>query len=293
MKRKAWLLLAVVPVLLGTYTLKRSLIPAPASGGETSVAQPARPDSSRKPSRDLDAVTASQSPSQKSLSADLDPFAVLDRQFAARRKAETARFAEMEASLKARIQPALDASAAKHQRDMENLKEMNLSAEQKNQWLKQLSLQYDKNRLEIKGTIQPDLEGLTTRRTEASEKLEAERAEKHTRLQEIETMAENGQMDPVAAKRAQFEILGVALPDSAFQAGPGQSAQAEAAAAPSPNGVPAVAAIMETSDNRFCALIEDALMYEGGTVRGYRVRKIQADSVEFEKDGQTWVQKVN
>jgi hypothetical protein len=28
-------------------------------------------------------------------------------------------------------------------------------------------------------------------------------------------------------------------------------------------------------------------------VKGYRVKKIQADSVEFERDGQTWVQKVN
>jgi hypothetical protein len=56
---------------------------------------------------------------------------------------------------------------------------------------------------------------------------------------------------------------------------------------------PRVETIVATGDNRFSALIGDALVPEGGTVRGYRVRQITADSVEFEKDGKTWVQKVD
>jgi hypothetical protein len=59
------------------------------------------------------------------------------------------------------------------------------------------------------------------------------------------------------------------------------------------NPIPKVEAIMGGADNQFRALIGDALMSEGSVVRGYRVRKILAGSVEFEKNGKTWVQKVN
>ena len=45
-------------------------------------------------------------------------------------------------------------------------------------------------------------------------------------------------------------------------------------------------------DGRFFISAEAGPAYEGDTIKGYRVRKIHADSVEFEKDGKTWVQKV-
>ena len=57
--------------------------------------------------------------------------------------------------------------------------------------------------------------------------------------------------------------------------------------------LPRVAAIMAGADNKFCALVGDALVSEGDTVQGYRVRAIRTDAVEFERDGQTWTQKVN
>ena len=56
--------------------------------------------------------------------------------------------------------------------------------------------------------------------------------------------------------------------------------------------IPKVGAIMGGT-GRFEALIGEAFVSEGDVVRGYRVKKIQADSVEFERDGKTWVQKVN
>jgi hypothetical protein len=62
---------------------------------------------------------------------------------------------------------------------------------------------------------------------------------------------------------------------------------------PAANPTPKVQAIMAGADGRLCALIGDSFVSEGATVQGYRVKKIQADSVEFEKDGRTWVQKVN
>jgi hypothetical protein len=62
---------------------------------------------------------------------------------------------------------------------------------------------------------------------------------------------------------------------------------------PTENPTPKVEAIMTGTDGRLCALIGDGLVSEGATVQGYRVKTIQPNSVEFEKDGQTWMQKVN
>ncbi len=56
---------------------------------------------------------------------------------------------------------------------------------------------------------------------------------------------------------------------------------------------PHVEAILAGADHQFRALVGDALVSEGGTVQGYRVRKVQADSVTFERDGQIWVQKLD
>ena len=41
------------------------------------------------------------------------------------------------------------------------------------------------------------------------------------------------------------------------------------------------------------SVIGDAVVSEGNTVHGHRVRKVHADSVEFEKDGKTSAQKVD
>ena len=57
--------------------------------------------------------------------------------------------------------------------------------------------------------------------------------------------------------------------------------------------IPTVEAIMGSAPGRFQALIGDAFVSEGNVVQGYRVQKIHAESVEFEKEGKTWTQKVN
>ena len=62
------------------------------------------------------------------------------------------------------------------------------------------------------------------------------------------------------------------------------------AAAPTPK----VEAIAGGAGGQFQALIGDGFVAEGDMVQGgYRVKRIQADSVEFEKDGKTWVRNVN
>jgi len=56
---------------------------------------------------------------------------------------------------------------------------------------------------------------------------------------------------------------------------------------------PRVEAIMRGTDGRLLALVGDGLVPEGTIVQGYRVQNIRTDSVEFEKDGKTWVQKID
>jgi hypothetical protein len=227
---------------------------------------------------------------------DLDPFALLDNQYEAQRAAETARYEEREAGLKARIQPALDACDAQYRSDLEALARKDLNADQKLQWNKELNTQYDKARLGIKRTIQSDLDELAAKREEALAKLEADRTAKRTRLQEIQTLADSGQLDPRAAKRSQFEVLGISLPPEATQSPPAAQehpAPTGTEGTPPQDSAPRVEAVIAVAENRLCALVGDTLVSEGDTVQGCRVRKIHADSVEFEKDGQTWVQKVN
>jgi hypothetical protein len=70
-------------------------------------------------------------------------------------------------------------------------------------------------------------------------------------------------------------------------------AQSETARKQAGDPTPRVEAIVGGIGGRFGALIGDGLVSEGAAVQGYRVKKIRVDSVEFEKDGRTWVQKVN
>jgi len=77
------------------------------------------------------------------------------------------------------------------------------------------------------------------------------------------------------------------VPAVATEAGPAEQEER------SGDSLPQVEAIIADTGNRFRALVGDALVSEGSMVHGYRVRKVQADGVEFEKDGQIWVQKLN
>jgi hypothetical protein len=76
-------------------------------------------------------------------------------------------------------------------------------------------------------------------------------------------------------------------PAVATEAGPAEQEELSSDTAPKVGG------IIADTGNRFRALVGDALVSEGSMVQGYRVRKVQADGVEFEKDGQIWVQKLN
>lgn len=55
---------------------------------------------------------------------------------------------------------------------------------------------------------------------------------------------------------------------------------------------PRLEGIGKGTDGRFYALVGGTLVYEGDTAHGYQVRKVHAYSVEFEKDGKVWVQKI-
>jgi len=56
---------------------------------------------------------------------------------------------------------------------------------------------------------------------------------------------------------------------------------------------PAIEGIGMSANNRFYVLINGRLVDEGNVVNGYRVHKIHADRVEFEKDGKVFIQNMN
>jgi len=71
-----------------------------------------------------------------------------------------------------------------------------------------------------------------------------------------------------------------------------QRAKAEAERRRSGDPTPRVEAILAGADNRLCVLIDNDLVPEGGTIQGFCVQKIHADSVQFEKAGKVWVQRM-
>ena len=71
-----------------------------------------------------------------------------------------------------------------------------------------------------------------------------------------------------------------------------QRGKAEAARKRSGDPTPRVEAILAGADNRLCVLIDNDLIPEGGTIQGFCVQKIHADSVQFEKGGKVWVQRM-
>jgi hypothetical protein len=80
---------------------------------------------------------------------------------------------------------------------------------------------------------------------------------------------------------------------------PEVAAEVPAEVAPAPqeepprDRAPQVDAIIAGAGNQLQALVGDVLVSEGSMMQGFRVRKVQADGVVFEKDGQIWVQKLN
>lgn len=79
----------------------------------------------------------------------------------------------------------------------------------------------------------------------------------------------------------------------AIQALEESRARAEAARRRSGDPTPTVDAIVTTAGNRPGVLIAGELVSEGQTVLGYRICKIRPDAVEFEKDGQSWTQRID
>lgn len=45
--------------------------------------------------------------------------------------------------------------------------------------------------------------------------------------------------------------------------------------------------------DRSCPIVDDQLVHEGDVIHRVRIVDIQKDRVVFEKDGQTWVQRIH
>jgi hypothetical protein len=92
---------------------------------------------------------------------------------------------------------------------------------------------------------------------------------------------------PAAKTSGPQPLVSEVVPEVAAEVAP------EPQAEPSRDRAPQVEAIIAGAGNQLRALVGDVLVSEGSMVQGFRVRKVQADGVVFEKDGQIWVQKLN
>jgi hypothetical protein len=293
MKRKVGLSIAVVviAVVLGGYVLmSRSHIPAPASGGQA-----------RKPVVDTDAqvrtamarlaeqsqLAASTPAPNKAAPVPAKPvlneqeeLCAIDAYAAAERQKIEAWYADQVASLKAQLEQRVQT----------------LSDKDKLAWV-----QFYQQATEMQSNPSGRPE------TAATGDPAGEYAAILARIKDPQQMTQqdfvNAQIglarmrqDKLAAVQIEVDrrkaLLALQKPPTPTASTPTARKQTKPTQQ-TPNPTPKVEAITAGADNRLCVLIGDSFVSEGATVQGYRVKKIQADSVEFEKDGQTWLQKVN
>ncbi len=293
MKMKAGFLIVVVAVavvLAGYVLLRRSHIPAPASGGQT-----------RKPVVDADAqmrtVMARLAEQSQLASSAPDPnkttpvaakpvldeqeeLRAIDAYAAAERQKIEAWYAEQVAGLKAQLEQRLQTLS-----DADKLAWAQFYQHARETW------STPSGRAEITSAGDPAGEYATIlartkdpRQMTQQDFVKAQIGLAQMRQDRLDTVQR--EVDKRKALLASLKPRTPTAPTVPTKAAPKQTKQTV-------NLIPKVGAITAGADNRLCALIGDTLVSEGATVQGYRVKKIGADSVEFEKDGQTWVQKVN
>jgi hypothetical protein len=292
MKKKAWLLFLVVPVAVVAYLWIRPAAPIPVSGGP-------RP----KPAVDTDALMAqikAQSqpaatvpapggsapaatepvPDEQEELRAIDAYATTERQ-----KVETW-YSEQMADLKAQLEQRVQT----------------LSDKDKLAWAQ--FFQRAKETWSAPGgrSETPTTSGVGDPAAEYASILALTKDSRQA-TQEDFLKAQIGlawmRQDKLAAVQREVDrrkaMLALQKPRTPTEPARKQTADATPKVEPKQTAdpTPKVEAITAGAGNRFRALIGDTLVSEGTVVQGYRVQKIYADRVEFEKDGKTSVQKVN
>lgn len=227
----------------------------------------------------------------------IDLLAILSAQYELIMEMRLAPFDDIEAKVKTTIQHQLDTSRKQYVVEFDAIaNDPAMPVRQKDQWLRQLNAQYQKQWISMEATLTPEVEAQEARRREIMAELETDYADRVARLQEIQTMIEKDVLDPVAAKREQLRIVGFDLPLSSLNAE--RVSSLTIGGSPPEEGTardqtPTVDAIGIAADGRYYGMVDGRFIYEGNVVNGYQVQKIHPDSVEFEKDGEVWVRKVN
>lgn len=290
MNRKVglWIAVAAVAVVLGGYVLMgRSHIPAPASGGQARkpavdtaeaqvrtvmarlAAQSQLAASARDPNRTAP-VAAQPAPDEQQELRDIDAYAAAERQ-----KIETW-YAEQVAGLRAQLEQRVQTLNEK-----DKLAWAQFFERAKETW---------SNPRGPSATATPDPAGEYTA-------ILARIKDPRQMTQQDFVNAQIGlarmRQDKLAAVQMEVDRRRALLALQKPPAPPTPTKEPQKQQKPTIDPPPKVEAVMAGADNRLCALIGERFVSEGATVQGYRVKKIQADSVEFEKDGQTCVQKVN
>lgn len=281
MKSKAWLLLVVIPIVLAAYMLRRPPVPAPANEEPAKpvvdedakarelvsrlMAEPAPSGASAAPAAPkAPKPVAGAEPNEQEKLRAIESYATAERQ-----KIETwyaDQITDLKTRLQQRIQHVGEADRPSWEQFYQRANEV---------W-------------SAPGSRSPG----ATRATPAGEYLaimtQIADSKQATQADFVEAQKGLAWMwqDKLAAVQAEVDKrmaeIATARPRT-------PSTQTKA---PPKQATVKVEAVIAVGDNRFSALIGDALVSEGSMVQGYRVKKIGPDSVQLEKDGTTWTQKV-
>jgi len=275
MRKKSWLLFVVTLVLLAVYALNRSPIPAPVRGVEAPAPTPESVPLVWLPPPTVEDVTpAPVAVADKDAVAEQDE---IDAYAAQERQKIEAWYSDQLAILKTQLEQKLQ----------------KLDGADKLAWA-QFYQRANETWSETSGHGYSLIPGYDSRSETTRTFVKGNPAGEYAAiLSRIKESKQVTQQDFVRAQEKLVWMREQKLAAVQVEVNRRKSrAQTETARKLSGDQTPIVEAVVATADNRLCALIGDTLVYEGSMVKGYRVRKINADSVEFEKDGKVWVQRV-
>ena len=141
-------------------------------------------------------------------------FNILNEQTEVERKGHFSELDAMEPLITGSIENDLKTKMAKYNLDRDALEASDLDPEQKRQRSLQLNLQYQKDGVELRGKIRPDLDKLAAKRQEISTTLDMARDNKRIELQTLQTIGEKYGWSKKQILREQLGALGKSIPQS-------------------------------------------------------------------------------
>jgi len=152
---------------------------------------------------------------------ETDVFGMLDQQHKQQIQQLDSEFASTQETIMSSARYKLKTLSDKYTIERQYVEGLRIPVDQKRQKLLQLNTKYELAAATARGKITPDIDLLKNQRAQAIRNLEQQRAVKQIRMDQIRKSLERGDIvDPAAALKEQYEVLGYNYPISAFRAEP-------------------------------------------------------------------------